>query len=562
MLPCGFKPDLTMSILANTAFPLSGSNTPETSRIFLAKPARSRLPKPPPAAAPPSSMCVMVVDMAHFAQIQHHMQVVAGDKAMQNLADQIHRIMSEGCAKAGQAYEKVCAQFGGDGGIFVFHKPAEAHEVAVNMLKLAEEESTRGREAKLNEAMRCFRVGIAYGELSKDAHGKLAGTVIATATRLESGGVTGEIRLSAAAYKVLPRSIQRLYGGEEEIRGKKHEKPQNGHRCVVVPRAPWDESMKPPVRNPDFNTHAIFAHELAECFIISEIDDRNPRIAEVMEKMIVPACKRTNFLPRRADRIPGPDRIAVIKEQLATAPLVIAYLGQPSPHWNADVILEIGFRLSTGKPLVMINEAPAPAPDGSIPSLKALLPFYLLHRTTVEIAPNPQNSLDRLVSEISLARHDHPEGKWSSTHPKLELQFTNLRTDLRLNEASPEAKELFGLDNESETHQLLGVMDRLRQRMDDAQFKAYLHEQSALLSRIQAQSAGFADPQESPSLPLARVPLIFKNPALEPDRKPQGHLPVLIRYSFDRGLIKLRTMFIPVSESLRKDPAGFWVCEV
>jgi len=551
-----------MSIQANTTcYPWKGPEQPETSRLLLARPTRARTPKKPDE--PSTAVCVMVVDMAHFAQIQHHLQLLAGDKAMKDLADQIHRIMSEGCTKAGQVYEKVCVSFGGDGGIFVFGKPAEAHEVAVNMLKLAEEESTRGREAKLNEAMRCFRIGIAYGELSKDAHGKLAGPIIANATRLESGGVTGEIRISAAAYKVLPRSIQRLYGGEEPIRGKAHEKPQNGHRCVVVPRAPWDGPMKPPVRNPDFNTHAIFAHELVECFIISEIDERNPRIAEVMEKMIVPACKRTNFLPRRADRIPGPDRIAVIKEQLAEAPLVIAYLGKPNPHWNADVILEVGFRLATGKPMVMIHEAPPPSADGSIPSLKALLPFYLLHRTTVEVAAQPPQSLDRLIAEINLAQHDRPEGKWSSTHPKLEMQFTNLRTDLRINEVSPEAKELFGLDNHMETHQLVGVMDRIRERMEDVQFKAYLREQSDILSKIQAEGAGFSSMEEPRAMPLARVPIIFKNTtALEPDRKPYGHLPVLERYSFDRGLFKLRTLFIPVSESLHRDPAGFWVCDV
>jgi class 3 adenylate cyclase len=551
-----------MSIIANTSFPITETAQPQTSRLLLAHNVRQRAPKKSEETS--SALCVMVVDMAHFAQIQHHLQLLAGDKAMKDLADQIHRIMSEGCAKAGQVYEKVCAQFGGDGGIFIFNKPAEAHECAVNMLKLAEEESARGREAKLNEAMRCFRIGISYGELSKDAHGKLAGPVISVATRLESGGVTGEIRLSTAAYKVLPRSIQRLYGGEEEIRGKKHEKPQNGHRCVVVPRAPWDEPMKSPVRNPDFNTHAIFAHELVECFIISEIDDRNPRILDVMEKLVVPACKRANFLPRRADRIPGPDRIAVIKEQLAAAPLVVAYLGQPVPHWNADVILEVGFRLATGKPLVMIHEAPPPSADGSVPSLKALLPFYLLHRTTVEVAAQPQQSLDRLVAEINLAQHDRPEGKWSSTHPKVELQFTNLRTDVRLNEVSPAAKELFGLENEMETHQLVGVLERIRERMDEVQFKAYLREQSEILAKIQAEGAGFASVDDGQTLPLARVPIIFKNNTgmHEPDRKPQGHLPVLLRYSLDRGMIKLRTLFIPVSESLRKDPAGHWVCDV
>jgi len=551
-----------MSIQANTFPPLSGTEGLETSRLLLRRPSRTRFLKKPTVETN-SASCVMVVDMAHFAQIQHYVQVLAGDKAMKDLADQIHRIMSQGCAKAGQDYATVCAQFGGDGGIFIFNKPADAHEVAVNMLKIAEEESARGREAKFNEAMRCFRIGIAYGEVARDAHNKLAGQVISVASRLESGGVTGEIRITPAAYKAMPRSIQRLYGGEEPIRCKQHEKPQMGHRCVISPRAPWDEPLKPPVKNSDFNTQNIFVHELQECFIISPIDDRNQRIADVMERLIVPACKRTNFLPRRADRIPGPDRIAVIKDQLASAPLAVAYLGEPSPHWNADVILEIGFRLATGKPIVMINEPPPPAADGVVPSLKALLPFYLLHRTTIGVDLQPQQTVDRLVAEINLARQDRSQGEWSSNHPRVEMQFSNLKTDLRLNEASPEAQALFGVEKQMDTHQFVSMLGLVRSRMDENQCKAYLKEQAEILARIQADSAGFGAQDDEPqALPLARVPIIFKNVSGKPDEKPQGHLPVLVRYSFDRGLIRLRMLFIPVSESLHRDPAGHWVCGV
>jgi class 3 adenylate cyclase len=552
-----------MSIIANTPFPIAGTEVPETGRILLNRTGtRFRTPKKP-VEEQDSAMCVMVVDMAHFAQIQHYVQVLAGDKAMKDLADQIHRIMSQGCLKAGQDYKKVCAQFGGDGGIFIFNKPAEAHEVAVNMLKIADEESARGREAKFNEAMRCFRIGIAYGEVARDAHNKLAGQVISVASRLESGGVTGEIRITPDAYKAMPRSVQRLYGGAEPIRCKQHEKPQMGHRCVITARAPWDEALKPPVKNPDFNTQSIFVHELEECFIISPIDDRNERIAEVMEKLIVPACKRTNFLPRRADRIPGPDRIAVIKEQLASAPLAVAYLGQASPHWNADVLMEIGFRLATGRPIVMLNESPQASTDGSVPSLKSLLPFYLLHRTTIGVEAQPQMSIDRLVAEIKLARQDRSQGEWSSSHPKVELQFSNVKVDLRLNEASPEARELFGFEKQMEPHAFMSMLGLLRERMDEAQCKAFLREQSEILGRIQAERAGFAAAEDQPqALPLARVPIIFKNGSTNPEAKPHGHLPVLIRYSFDHGLIKMRTLFIPVSESLHKDPAGHWVCGV
>jgi hypothetical protein len=175
----------------------------------------------------------------------------------------------------------------------------------------------------------------------------------------------------------------------------------------------------------------------------------------------------------------------------------------------------------------------------------------------------PQQSVDRLVAEINLARQDRSQGEWSSNHPRVELQFSNLKTDLRLNEASPEARELFGVENQMETHQFMSMLGLLRARMDEVQCKAYLREQSEILARIQADSAGFAAAEDQPqALPLARVPVIFKNDSAKPDEKPQGHLPVLVRYSFDHGLIKLRILFIPVSESLRKDPAGHWVCGV
>ena len=69
--------------------------------------------------------------------------------------------------------------------------------------------------------MRCFRIGIAYGPVSRDSQQRLAGTVISTAVRLQGGGPSGEIRISSEAYERLPREIRRLYGGEEEIPEKR-----------------------------------------------------------------------------------------------------------------------------------------------------------------------------------------------------------------------------------------------------------------------------------------------------------------------------------------------------
>jgi len=138
-----------------------------------------------------------------------------------------------------------------------------------------------------------------------------------------------------------------------------------------------------------------------------------------------------------------------------------------------------------------------------------------------------------------------------------------VRTDLRLNEISPQAKELFGVDNQKEAHELVEIRERLRERMDEVQFRAYLREQAEMLARIQAEGMGLASEEQSASaLPVARVPIVFRNTSGQEGLQPTGYLPVLDEYSCDRGLIKLRMLFVPVSESMSKDPAGHWVCEV
>ena len=49
----------------------------------------------------------------------------------------------------------------------------------------------------------------------------------------------------------------------------------------------------------------------------------------------------------------------VITGHLSGAPMAIAYLGlRKSPGWRQDVILEVGFRMATGKPLVLLSESP------------------------------------------------------------------------------------------------------------------------------------------------------------------------------------------------------------
>lgn len=143
---------------------------------------------------------------------------------------------------------------------------------------------------------------------------------------------------------------------------------------VVVPPAPWERKGSATSRKGTVTSTAGNVLSLGDCFVISPIDKRNPRIAAVFNDLIAPACKRMGFEAKRADHIAGEDRISVITGCLARVPLVIAYLGNPQPYWNPDVMLEVGYRYATGLPIVLISEAPARGRRKGT-SFKELLPF-------------------------------------------------------------------------------------------------------------------------------------------------------------------------------------------
>jgi len=275
----------------------------------------------------------------------------------------------------------------------------------------------------------------------------------------------------------------------------------------------------------------------------------------------VPACEALDFSPLRADQIAGPERIPVITQHLSSAPLAVAYMGNASSNWNGDVMLEIGYRLSTGLPLVMISECPESLADGRLPSFKELLPFHLLNKTIVTVPSAPQEGVDRLVEEIKTALDEKPRDNWNTIHPIIEIKFSNLKEDLTLTYVSPDAKALFGL-NESIVPDLEAMRRKFKERMSDVQYDAYYDERLQILRRIQDEGMGLGDPEKPCRIPSPRVPIIFKEQLHALHDKPVGYLPLIIRYSMSRGTIQLRILYVEVSTSLRHDPSGCWVCEL
>jgi class 3 adenylate cyclase len=509
--------------------------------------------------------CVMVLDMARFSRVQTNMTLLMGPQGSVALAEQINGIVSEGFKRAGAgAFERYMYKFGGDGGIFFFNDAALAHRVAVEVLNQAEERNKQCREQGFEDGMRCFRIGIDFGRVDRDGRNEFSGPPIARATRLEGGGPSGEIRTSAEFYRQLPTELRKAYGDEEPIVGKDHDAPIPGRRLAVTPRALWPEMgrdnlpyAKPKQPNSEFYV-APAPREHEACFVVCPLSAGQGRVAAVFDELIAPACARAGFDPRRANELPG-DRKQVIAENLANAPLVIAYLGNPATGWNSNVILEVGFRLATGLPLVMISDADA---EGREPEYQRLLPFQIAHHNVITVGPNAAQKLETLYEEIAENRGTKPAADWASPNAVIEFKFTRI-TDVIITDANEAARHLFGAENVRKNQGIEKLRTAFAARTDAVQADARRAEQLELLTRLWQRST-FGDTVPGWRMPRARIPVVFNDAPTDPETgKPVGYLPVILRYTCDHDVTRVRYMYLRVSASMTMDAkAGYYVCDL
>ena len=94
-------------------------------------------------------------------------------------------------------------------------------------------------------------------------------------------------------------------------------------------------------------------------FVISPVGDPDSDIRQqadlILEDYIRPAAEKAaeNYSVYRDDGQHEPRIMEVIIRALERDPMVIAYLGYPP--WNPNVMWEVGFRLATYRPIVLLT---------------------------------------------------------------------------------------------------------------------------------------------------------------------------------------------------------------
>lgn len=176
---------------------------------------------------------VVELDLVGYSDVSRELEQHLGPEVVARFNEQIQEFVDTSLKSAAIARAEVVIATTGDGTILAFNRANDAHVFAVGLHRCVQEHNKR---CQIVSAQRWFRTGIATGELYQSANGAYAGTVIATAVRLETAARPGEIVADAATFSQLPRELQALYGREEQIAGKRAERFA-ARRCAVIPYA-------------------------------------------------------------------------------------------------------------------------------------------------------------------------------------------------------------------------------------------------------------------------------------------------------------------------------------
>ena len=259
---------------------------------------------------------------------------------------------------------------------------------------------------------------------------------------------------------------------------------------------------------------------------------------------------RESHVVTRGDEQPDSRIADAMLDSLQRYPIVVAYLGsEGNGGWNANVMFEVGYRLATRKPLVLI------AHDGES------VPFDLKDFRHVAVPPAASVPYRRHLSaeqydetaaalRASIQQQTRPDAL-ASPFPIADL-FIDTTTRRSAEErgehsifvrASDKANQLFHVirlypgDPTLVGKQLTDVDRRLEPLIEPEQRREFALEQKVLLGRL---LLGEIDVE-------AAIPLLFKDEACvdEPFRG-RAFLPLMTDYEFKENGLAIRMLYLEI----------------
>jgi ubiquinone/menaquinone biosynthesis C-methylase UbiE len=334
---------------------------------------------------------------------------------------------------------------------------------------------------------------------------------------------------------------------------------QSGQAATVTISRTLFEALSPLARESYESTapqgdYRSIRLDLRTCFVVMPMADATTGIGqrreEVFARYIRPACAKLSVRPIRPDKQSGDRVLSDILGMLELSDFVVAYLG--SAPWNANTMVEVGYRWATGRPMVLLS-------DGTLPFDLDKLRTVLLDDSREGDPTYVAGKVQELFQRLAAPRPSTPAVHASAMI--LVDRRPNVCDDERrhaISEASDATADLFGIARD----QLIGmhpaqVIGNLSKLMDDRDhFSAFCADQDRLYQHLSSEDLyGKTDRRAV----HATVPMIFrKHP--KPTYNQRAFLPVIVSNESGEESSRQRVLYLEVTNAVRRTRGGGYVC--
>ena len=296
-----------------------------------------------------------------------------------------------------------------------------------------------------------------------------------------------------------------------------------------------------------------------DLFVVSPIGPKGSstrkRSDQLLKGYIKPAAKKCGYKADRGDYLHSRRIMESILRQLETASMVVAYVGGGEP-WNANVMLEAGYRMAIGLPIMFIRDT------------DAKLPFDLLDYRVMDFPPfetlriKDDDRDEGLIEELKegiLINEDY--ARWESSYAVTEIMMehdTSIKKKDRRQmfiASSSHADQLFHVEDGLARKPISAAFTNLKSKVDVRQWAAFIDEQNKLIGQVAAGQA-FASSDASP--PVATVPFVFKKgkdakrAGVELGYAGKAYLPIIVHYWEQSGTLVLKMLYYDVTGALKR----------
>jgi hypothetical protein len=286
-----------------------------------------------------------------------------------------------------------------------------------------------------------------------------------------------------------------------------------------------------------------YSDDSRDCFVVLPIGTQDSptwkRANIIFERYIKPACEATEYRAKRSDM--NEQISPETYKALEAAPVVAVYLG--APPWNVNVMIELGFRLSTKKPIFLLKDATAYSDP---------MPFDINDISCIDI-PWDSDGLSNdhhmaIIRRIQDFIGLRSSAGWTYNYPTGIYDVS--KGKVKIVEASGGLEELFGERNLI-YKDLRDMMGRIFNYMPKLQGDKFRSEQAELIGRIITGNLNGVRPT---------IPIYFNN------HKRFNHcafMPVIDSFQEPRaGVLRLRVIYIEVTGVVKKHQDGYYYCNL